>query len=216
MATALSSSVADRPRRRSATRWRLLAVGLTVVVGMVYTVAFILVLVVSQLDERRTADAIVVLGAAQYNGWPSPVLRARLDHALVLYRERLAPAIVVTGGVGRGDKESEAMVARRYLLAHHVPDSAVVVQPQGRSTQASMTAVAGWLAGRGQHSAILVSDPFHMFRLRLEARRTGLAAYTSPTETSPISDNPVLELEYLAAEAVKVPVAWVRSLEWFH
>jgi uncharacterized SAM-binding protein YcdF (DUF218 family) len=183
---------------------------------MVYTVAFVLVLIVSQLDERRAADAIVVLGAAQYNGWPSPVLRARLDHGLALYREGLAPTIVVTGGVGRGDKESEAMVARRYLLAHHVPDSAVVVQPQGRSTQASMTAVAGWLAGRGRRTAILVSDPFHMFRLRLEARRTGLAAYTSPTETSPISDNPVLELEYLAAEAVKVPVAWVRSLDWFH
>lgn len=195
--------------------WRLLAV-VGVVVGMVYTVAFVLVLIVSQLDERRAADAIVVLGAAQYNGWPSPVLRARLDHGLALYREGLAPTIVVTGGVGRGDKESEAMVARRYLLAHHVPDSAVVVQPQGRSTQASMTAVAGWLAGRGRHTAILVSDPFHMFRLRLEARRTGLAAYTSPTETSPISDNPVLELEYLAAEAVKVPVAWVRSLDWFH
>jgi uncharacterized SAM-binding protein YcdF (DUF218 family) len=195
--------------------WRLLAV-VGVVVGMVYTVAFLLVLIVSQLDERRAADAIVVLGAAQYNGWPSPVLRARLDHGLALYGEGLAPTIVVTGGVGRGDKESEAMVARRYLLAHHVPDSAVVVQPQGRSTQASMTAVAGWLAGRGLRTAILVSDPFHMFRLRLEARRTGLAAYTSPTETSPISDNPVLELEYLAAEAVKVPVAWVRSLDWFH
>src|SRR5262249_24164837 len=143
---------------------------------------------------------------AQYNGWPSPVLRARLDHALVLYREGLAPAIVVTGGVGRGDTESEAMVARRYLLTRKGPDSAVVVQPEGRSTEASMTAVARWLAARGQHSAILVSDPFHMLRLRLEARRTGLTVYTSPTETSPISDNPVLELEYVAAEAAKAPV----------
>ncbi|HZE76460.1 MAG TPA: YdcF family protein [Gemmatimonadales bacterium] len=215
MAPASSSEAVPGRRGGAKLGWRLLAV-VGVVVGMVYTVAFVLVLIVSQLDERRAADAIVVLGAAQYNGWPSPVLRARLDHGLALYREGLAPTIVVTGGVGRGDKESEAMVARRYLLAHHVPDSAVVVQPQGRSTQASMTAVAGWLAGRGRRTAILVSDPFHMFRLRLEARRTGLAAYTSPTETSPISDNPVLELEYLAAEAVKVPVAWVRSLDWFH
>jgi uncharacterized SAM-binding protein YcdF (DUF218 family) len=215
MATASSSEAVQGRRAGAKLGWRLLAV-VGVVVGMVYTVAFVLVLIVSQIDERRAADAIVVLGAAQYNGWPSPVLRARLDHGLALYREGLAPTIVVTGGVGRGDKESEAMVARRYLLAHHVPDSAVVVQPQGRSTQASMTAVAGWLAGRGRRTAILVSDPFHMFRLRLEARRTGLAAYTSPTETSPISDNPVLELEYLAAEAVKVPVAWVRSLDWFH
>jgi len=204
-----------RQRGKARLVWRLMAV-VGALAGMTYTVAFVLVLIVSQLDERRQADAIVVLGAAQYNGWPSPVLRARLDHGLALYREGLAPAIVVTGGVGRGDKESEAMVARRYLLAHHVPDSAVVVQPQGRSTQASMTAVAGWLAARGRHTAILVSDPFHMFRLRLEARRTGLAAFTSPTETSPISSNPVLELEYLAAEAMKVPVAWVRSIEPFH
>lgn len=185
-------------------------------VGLVYTVCFVLVLAVSQLDERQNADAIVVLGAAQYNGWPSPVLRARLDHALVLYHERLAPTILVTGGVGRRDKESEATVARRYLLSHDVPDTAVIVQPQGRSTRASMTAVAGWLASQGRHSAILVSDPFHMFRLRLEARRTGLIAYTSPTETSPISNNPVLELEYVAAEAVKVPVAWVQGLELLH
>ena len=211
-----SSSAAEARRSRPVLRWRLLVVGVLVMVGLVYTVCFVLVLAVSQVDERQNADAIVVLGAAQYNGWPSPVLRARLDHALVLYRERLAPTILVTGGVGRRDKESEATVARRYLLSHDVPDSAVIVQPQGRSTHASMTAVAGWLATQGRHSAILVSDPFHMFRLRLEARRTGLTAYTSPTETSPISDNPVLELEYVAAEAVKVPVAWARGLELFH
>lgn len=179
--------------------------------GIIYTVAFVSVLAMSQVDERRRADAIVVLGAAQYNGRPSPVLRARLDHALALYRDALAPRILVTGGVGRGDKESEATVARRYLLAQRIPDSAVVMQPQGRSTAASMSAVADWLESRGFHSAVLVSDPFHMLRLRLEARRTGLKVYTSPTETSPISDNPGLELEYLAAEAVKVPVAWVRS-----
>jgi uncharacterized SAM-binding protein YcdF (DUF218 family) len=179
--------------------------------GIIYTVAFVCVLAMAQVDERRRADAIVVLGAAQYNGRPSPVFRARLDHALALYRDALAPRILVTGGVGRGDKESEATVARRYLLAQRIPDSAVVMQPQGRSTAASMSAVAAWLGSRGFHTAVLVSDPFHMLRLRLEARRTGLKVYTSPTETSPISDNPGLELEYLAAEAVKVPIAWVRS-----
>ncbi len=177
-----------------------------------YTVAFISVLVVSQLDESRKTDAIVVLGAAQYNGRPSPVLRARLDHALDLYRQGLAPAIVVTGGVGRGDKESEAMVSYRYLVARRIPDSVVVLQPKGHSTEASMGAVASWLGSRGLRSVLLVSDPFHMCRLKLEARRMGVEAYTSPTDTSPISDNPVLELEYLAAEAVKVPVAWARSL----
>jgi uncharacterized SAM-binding protein YcdF (DUF218 family) len=186
--------------------WALLAA----VTG--YTVALVMVLVVSQQDQRRPVDAIVVLGAAQYNGRPSPVLRARLDHALQLYREGLAPRIVVTGGVGRGDTTSEAIVGRHYLLSHDVPPSAVVVQPQGRSTQASMTAVAGWLEAEHLNRVILVSDPFHMFRLRLEARRTDLEAYTSPTESSPISDNPVIELRYLAAEAFKIPVAWVRAV----
>jgi uncharacterized SAM-binding protein YcdF (DUF218 family) len=189
------------------------ALGLVILAaGSIYTVALVTVLVVSQEDQRRPADAIVVLGAAQYNGRPSPVFRARLDHALQLYREGLAPRIVVTGGVGRGDTMSEAMVARRYLLNRKVPPAAVVAQPQGRSTQASMTAVADWLAAAQLKRVILVSDPFHMFRLRLEARRTDLEAYTSPTESSPISDNPVLELRYLAAEALKIPVAWVRAL----
>ena len=188
------------------------ALGLLILAaGVVYTMALVMVLVVSQQDQRRPADAIVVLGAAQYNGRPSPVFRARLDHALQLYREGLAPRLVVTGGVGRGDTMSEATVARHYLLNRKIPAAAVVSQPQGRSTQASMTAVAAWLQETHLKRVILVSDPFHMFRLRLEARRTGLEAYTSPTESSPISDNPVLELRYLAAEAVKIPVAWLRA-----
>jgi uncharacterized SAM-binding protein YcdF (DUF218 family) len=181
-----------------------------VAAAILYTVSLLAVLVVSQQDQRRPVDAIVVLGAAQYNGRPSPVLRARLDHALGLYREGLAPLIVVTGGVGRGDTTSEAIVGRRYLMAHGVPAQAVVAQPEGRTTMASMTAVAAWLRSRGHQRVLLVSDPFHMFRLRLEARRTRLEAYTSPTDSSPISDNPVLELRYLFREGFKVPVAWLR------
>lgn len=189
------------------------AAGLVILgAAIVYTVALVMVLVASQHDDRGPADAIVVLGAAQYNGRPSPVLRARLDHALGLYREGLAPLIVVTGGVGPGDTTSEALVGRRYLMAHEVPAESVVAQPQGRTTAASMTAVSEWLTGRGARRALLVSDPFHMFRLRLEARRTGIEAYTSPTESSPISDNPGLELRYLFREGLKVPVAWMRSL----
>jgi len=188
------------------------ALGLLLLAAViVYTVSLVMVLVVSQQDQAQPVDAIVVLGAAQYNGRPSPVLRARLDHALGLYRDRLAPLILVAGGVGRGDTTSEAMVGRRYLIAHGVAPDAVVAQSEGRSTMASMTAVTGWLHGRGLRRVLLVSDPFHMFRLRLEARRTSLEAYTSPTESSPISDNPVLELRYLFAEGFKIPVAWARS-----
>ena len=197
---------------RPAVRHLSQALGLLLLTAAIgYTVALAMVLVVSQQDQRRPVDAIIVLGAAQYNGRPSPVLRARLDHALGLYRDGLAPMVVVTGGVGPGDTTSEALVGKRYLGAHGIPAESIIVQPQGRTTMASMTAVAQWLRGRGSHRVLLVSDPFHMFRLRLEARRTALEAYTSPTESSPISENPVLELRYLFAEGYKVPIAWIRS-----
>ena len=197
-------------------RRRLLVfTGLTLALaGVLYLVSLWLVIRAAREDQQRSVGAIVVLGAAQYNGRPSPVLKARLDHAVELYRDHLAPRIIVTGGVGRGDTMSEAAVSRRYLLFRGVRDTAIVVRPQGRSTYTSMTVVAHWLQLRGHSRVILVSDPFHMCRLRLEARRTELTAYTSPTPTSPISDNPNLELLYLAREALKVPVAWVRSWKW--
>ena len=187
------------PRRRSL---RSIVGMVLLVAGIVYTVALAAVLVTSQHDQRRPVDAIIVLGAAQH----------RLDHAIGLYREGYAPLIVVTGGVGRGDTLSEAVVGRRYLVAREVPDESVIAEPVGRDTRASMTAVGQWLHGRGLRRVLLVSDPFHMFRLRLEARRIALEAYTSPTESSPISDNPVLELRYLFAEGLKVPIAWVRAV----
>ena len=185
--------------------------GLALLAVAILLSAFVVVLTTSTVDERRPADAIVVLGAAQYNGRPSPVLQARLDHALKLYRAELAPRVVVTGGVGRGDVESEATVGKRYLTARGVPASAVVLESEGRSTGESMTAVAMWARKTKVKTVILVSDPFHMARLRAEARRTGITAYLSPTTTSPISENPRRELEYLLAESWKVPAAWARS-----
>jgi uncharacterized SAM-binding protein YcdF (DUF218 family) len=190
---------------------RRITVPLLLAAAVVYTSSLIMVLIVSQKDQRRRVEAIVVLGAAQYNGRPSPVLRARLEHAIGLYQDGMAPLVVVTGGIGRGDTTSEASAGARFLRAHGLPDSAVAAAGEGRTTSTSMTAVAAWMKGRGIHRVLLVSDPFHMFRLRLEARRTTLEAYTSPTESSPISDNPVLELRYLFAEGFKVPIAWVRS-----
>jgi uncharacterized SAM-binding protein YcdF (DUF218 family) len=164
---------------------------------------------VSRIDERGPADAIVVLGAAQYNGRPSPVLRARLDHALDLYKAGLAPSIVVTGGIGSGDRVSEATVGHRYLRSQNVPDSAIVVRPEGRTTWESMRSVREWMHERELARMLLVSDPFHMARLRLEARRTGLQVLTSPTRTSPIVPGSRIEFGYLAEEALKLPVAAV-------
>lgn len=180
-------------------------------VALAYIISFVTVLVVSRKDERHKADAIVVLGAAQYNGRPSPVLKARLDHAVSLYQERLSPLIVVTGGTAKGDTESEATVSRRYLLSNGIPDEAVVVRPEGRSTVASMDAVGNWLGERDLQTVLLVSDPFHMCRLRFEAHRMDLTPFISPTHTSPISKSRTRELGFMATEALKMPVAWVRS-----
>jgi uncharacterized SAM-binding protein YcdF (DUF218 family) len=191
--------------------FRRLLLAILAGIAIAYIVSFVIVLVVSRRDDRREADAIVVLGAAQYNGRPSPVLKARLDHAVVLYRADLSPLVVVTGGTAQGDIESEATVSRRYLLSRGIPDTAVVVRPEGRSTIASMDAVGKWLAERDLRSVLLVSDPFHMCRLRFEARRMNLIPFVSPTRTSPISRSRTRELGFMATEALKMPVAWIRS-----
>ncbi len=179
--------------------------------ALVYVIAFAYVARASRQDYRGPTDAIVVLGAAQYDGRPSPVLQARLDHALALYRQAIAPQIVLTGGIGAGDTASEAVVGQRYLLSRNVPPEVLVVRPQGRSTEASVRSVADWMRQEGQQSILLVSDPFHMARLRLEARRMGIEAHTSPTRTSPISQNSRREVAYFASEALKIPIAWLRS-----
>jgi uncharacterized SAM-binding protein YcdF (DUF218 family) len=178
----------------------------------IYVICFIAVLLASRQDQRQRADIIVVLGAAQYNGKPSPVLRARLDHAIILYRAGLAPKIVVTGGIGEGDRVSEAAVGQSYLVLNRVRESDIVVRPEGRSTGASMASVAQWLGERSLHRALLVSDPFHSLRLRLEAHRVSIDGYTSPTATSPISRQFSSELPYLLAESAKIPVVWLRSV----
>lgn len=160
-------------------------------------------------DERVSADAIAVLGAAQYNGRPSPVFRARLDHAATLYRLGLAPVVLVTGGVGAGDSLSEADVGRAYLLGLGVSASAAVALPAGSDTYASMAEVAGWFRGRGSRRVLLVSDAFHMLRLRILAPRLGLVAYTSGAPTSPIRASRRRHAGYLLAEGFKVPFTWV-------
>jgi uncharacterized SAM-binding protein YcdF (DUF218 family) len=166
------------------------------------------VLVWSSRDEARPAHAIVVLGAAQYAGKPSPVLRARLDHALDLWNRHLASLLILTGGTGSGDTTSEAAVGRNYARKHGVPDSAILVESDGRTTSASMRAVAGMLEVRGLQSALLVSDPFHMLRLRILARRFGFTPYTSPTRTSPISPNREERWKYIFSESLKAPLAF--------
>src|SRR5881397_3944589 len=166
------------------------------------------VAVTAARDQATTADAIVVLGAAQYNGRPSPVFRARLDHAAALYQRGLAPVVLVTGGVGTGDTVSESEVGRRYLVKAGLPEGAVVALPAATSTSASLDGVAQWFTGHDSRRVLLVSDGFHMLRLQILAVRLGLAPFTSPAPGSPIRANPRRNAAYFLAEGFKVPLTW--------
>lgn len=186
---------------------RLLTVLMVLCFG-IWLVSAAAVLIWSSRDEARPAQAIVVLGAAQYAGRPSPVLRARLDHALELWNRHLASLLILTGGTGAGDTTSEAAVGRKYAKRHGVPDSSILEENAGRTTSESMRAVAGMLEARGLQTALLVSDPFHMLRLRILARRFGFTPYTSPTRTSPISPNREARWKYIFSESIKAPLAF--------
>src|SRR4029078_5160586 len=137
-------------------------------------------------DSGRPADAIVVLGAAQYNGVPSPLYRARLDHAIHLFQEGLAPKIVMTGGKLPGDKTTEAEAGRAYAISKGVPEDAILVEDHGGTTLESLRTVSRMLTDRGLHSAVFVSDRTHMLRVLRIAHDEGLEAYGAPTRTRPI------------------------------
>ncbi len=170
------------------------------------------VLVWGTREGARPSDAIVVLGAAQYDGRPSPVLKARLDHALDLWNRRLAPHVILTGGRGAGDTTTEAAVGRAYLRRKGVPDSAMLLENAGRSTDESLASVAHLMAAQRLDEAILVSDPFHMMRLQILAWRYRLKTVPSPTKTSPISANRMESIGYILSESVKVPLTALFSL----
>ncbi|HWE42349.1 MAG TPA: YdcF family protein [Gemmatimonadaceae bacterium] len=189
-------------------RLRVLGVAGLLLLGL-WALTMVEVVITGRRDEARPATAIVVLGAAQYVGRPSPVLRARLDHAIALWRAGLAPRVIFTGGRGDGDTTSEAAVSRRYALRRGVPDSAIVLENTGRTTRESLQGVAAIMSGQPRRDVILVSDPFHMLRLSILARRLGLNPLTSPTRTSPISQSRDQTWRYVVNESLKVPVVYL-------
>ena len=136
-------------------------------------------------DGQQPADAIVVLGAAQYNGTPSPIFKARLDHAIALYRQGVAPWFVVTGGKLSGDTTTEAATARSYAIAHGIPPKVILFEDQGRNTLESLRGTAAVLREHGLTSAVFVSDRTHMLRVLRIAKDQGVVSYGSPTTTSP-------------------------------
>jgi uncharacterized SAM-binding protein YcdF (DUF218 family) len=153
-----------------------------------------------EIDERRPADAIVVLGAAQFDGHPSPVFAARLDHAVALYHEGLAPILVVTGGKAVGDRTTEAAVARAYAVARGVPGSAILAEDRGRTTLESLEAVGAIFRAHALHSAVFVSDRSHMLRVLRMASDQGITAWGSPTTTSPVEQELGREVRAFAHE----------------
>lgn len=170
-------------------------------------VTFFQVWQASRRDGARSADAIVVFGAAQYNGRPSAVLRARLDHAASLYERGLARTVVVTGGRRPGDSQTEAGASAAYLREHGVPDSAILWEPYGRSSWQQLGSAAGILRSRGLAKVVLVTDPFHAERVHEMAEELGLDATVSPTRTSPISG--ASEARHLVKETAAVALGRV-------
>jgi uncharacterized SAM-binding protein YcdF (DUF218 family) len=196
-----------RRQRRPVPLFRLFGIFLLVVIVFTVVAALTLGLLIKRQagrDEARPSDAIVVLGAAQWDGKPSPVLQARLDHAYDLYAAGFAPKMIVTGGVGVGDSYSEGEVARQYLLGKGVPAAALLVENRGRTSYESMEGATALMQRNGWHSALLVSDPFHMYRLKRMASDLGVQSVASPTRTSPIRPGSAEERQYMVREVASL------------
>ncbi len=167
--------------------WRWVAVGLAAVVALAagyYVISFLQVWSTGRSDQARPVDAIVVMGAAQYDGEPSPQLAARLDHVVELWPQGLAPLVVVTGGNRPGDRFTEAQASAAYLTERGVPAEAIVLEDRGTTSYESLEGVAALLAERGLDDVLIVTDPYHALRSRLIAEDLGLRAHVSPTPTT--------------------------------
>ncbi|MGO8818613.1 MAG: YdcF family protein [Terriglobia bacterium] len=163
-------------------------------------------------DEARTADAIVVFGAAEYNGSPSPVFKARLDHTIELDARNLAPAIITTGGSGGDPHFTEGGVGRDYLIQQGVAQEKISSETHSETTYQSVKAVTQILKQRHARTCIVVSDGFHLYRIKLMFRASGITAFASPAPDSPIEDDPTLRTLYSLRE-LGVTTLWRLGLK---
>lgn len=163
-------------------------------------------------DEARPVDAIIILGAAQFNGRPSDVFVARLQHGLDLYNAGYAPWIIVTGGRQEGDVYTEAETAETWLMNRGVPESAILMENQGRDTWQNLTGAHEAAIPHGIERVLIVSDGFHLFRAERMANAVGFEAYTSPAPDSPIRPWSAVEFSYIIRETVAVIVQMPRWL----
>src|SRR5256885_4011453 len=169
-------------------KWlRLLALAVAVVLIYLASVCLHIVQEASQ-QEVHPADAIVVFGAAEYAGKPSPIYRARLDHAVTLYTRRVAPVVITTGGAGGDPVHSEGEVGREYPLEHGVPEKSLIAETQSDDTNESAERVAVIMRRNNMHSCVAVSDGYHLFRIKHMMERQGVTAYGAPRpESRPLS-----------------------------
>jgi uncharacterized SAM-binding protein YcdF (DUF218 family) len=151
-------------------------------------------------DSRPSSDAIVVLGSAQYNGVPSSIFEARLEHAIALYEDGVAPTIVTVGGKADGDQFTEAEAGQHYLSDAGIPEDALLAVPVGVDTLESMRAVSATFTDRGWSSAVLVSDPWHAMRAERMAEDAGLEAESSPTRQGPAVQTRATQFRYILRE----------------
>ncbi|WP_343074766.1 YdcF family protein [Nakamurella aerolata] len=183
----------------TAGRWLGRAVGgLLVLMVVIAAGLFTRMMITANRDERQPVQAIVVLGAAQYNGRPSPVYQARLDHAYELWQQRVAPLVVTVGGNQPGDRTTEGAAGRAYLAERGVPASDLLAVPTGGDTLASLRAAQPELAARSIGSVVLVSDPAHVYRAALMAGDLGLRVTTSPERDGPTASG--AQTSYFARE----------------
>lgn len=174
--------------------------GAVLVLGLVIGGTAFRVWQVARDDDRDKADVIVVLGAAQYNGKPSPIFQARLKHAQQLYEAGVAKVIVTAGGNRAGDNYTEASAGANWLVEQGVPQASTLAVGEGRDTLGSLRAVAAEVAKRGWHTAVLVSDPWHSLRARTMADDVGMDAWTSPTHSGPIVQTRQTQANYILRE----------------
>jgi uncharacterized SAM-binding protein YcdF (DUF218 family) len=198
-----------KPRKKRRFFWRLLALLLAaflVYCGLLYG----RIARQSGADEARPADVIVVLGAAEYGGKPSPVYRARLEHAAELFEKGLAPFVITSGGTGGEVSFSEGQVGRDYLAEHGIPEGQLIAETQGHDTNESAQRVAAIMRENGMKSCIAVSDDYHMYRVKKMLEAQGVVVYGSPRpESKPVSWS---EHEKMVAEEILKYILWKLHL----
>jgi len=163
--------------------WKILLIVLLIVIGYASAI-YLRIVRQSGKDESRNADAIVVFGAAEYVGRPSPVFKARLDHAAELYRKGLAPIVITTGGAGADPKFSEGEVGKQYLESLGIPDDHVIAETQSTDTAESARRVSAIMHTNHMNTCVAVSDGYHIFRIKQMLAREGVTAFGAPRPNS--------------------------------